>query len=243
MYLTTANIKNREDLPRPEVREDARTVTRMGQPRHARAVLLQEIGMGKGRRDEADVRSQLPEGWALAGPEPHLKTTPIAVSATFTVLDAGWYQISADPGDELPDQSERGLTWAAVRLETRDKLPPFILTSTHYINGGWTPSKGKNALRRAYWRDARENERELVRGWNRDGLTVIGGGDYNRRGWEPDFTRDTLTIHSQGLDYLHASPAPRGVQIAGVSDRMILEGRQNNTDHPFVGAAVRLARP
>jgi hypothetical protein len=93
------------------------------------------------------------------------------------------------------------------------------------------------------WRDERwaighAAHGALVRAFNAEGLTVVGGGDFNRRGDIPDLSPACRWVAGAGYDHLYVSQAKNGTRVH--PGRVQVNRRGLHTDHPAVSAVLDL---
>ena len=130
---------------------------------------------------------------------------------------------------------ERFVTW--VQLKRRDSDDTLVVVNTHYVSSAWNrkPVLAKQ-WRKAKWLEHWQAQKDLILGFHANGLTVIGGGDFNRPD-VPTFHKDMQWFTGHTIDKLFVLRAPRGLHLKAV-DLSVKEGL--NTDHrPRI---LRLAR-
>lgn len=230
MFLTTANVQNLPDLSRPHVRADMRRVKALGRTRPNRVVLWQEIAEYD---DRQDLREVFPTWTHL-----HMDTEcPISLSPHLRAQAVGALRLHGGRAHVSP---ARVLTWALVQHTGRYAyLPDVVLTNTHYVSGHEThPDQAAEAWRDAMWAHAHAVQTDFVRRWNSQGVTVVGGGDYNDVGHMPSFTAGTRWVARHGYDRLHVDEAREGAQVGKARARIT---RGLHSDHAAVSAVLPLA--
>lgn len=232
MFVTTANVQNLPDLPRPHVRADMRRVKALARVRPNRVVLWQEIAEAD---DRQDLRGVFPT-WAHL----HMDTEcPISLSPHLRADAVGRLRLHPGRAHVSP---ARVLTWARVQHTGRyAHLPAVVITNTHYVSGHEThPGQMAEDWRDLMWEHSHAVQSDFVARWNRQGVTVIGGGDYNDVAHMPRFTEGTRWVARHGYDRLHVDVAAEGAQVGQVRPRVT---RGMHGDHAAVSALLPLAEP
>lgn len=216
MKLGTANIQNFPDQPRPDVREDARTV-------RAKVTLggLQEI---QPREDTPVIQAALGHGWWMVGPA---RETPIVGKhSRWKLLD---FHQTAFHRPPLPRPQNRfgAVTSAVVRSVRKPHLPAFAVVNVHLVSGGYNGPKLDVIQDR--WRVEWGIYRDEVARLHRQGLTVFTTGDLNNPR-PPDMHgpgRFVWLSPKGGPDHIGCMPHERSVQLSKARhDRFPL-----NSDH------------
>ena len=226
--LVTSNIKNLPDLSREHVRHDMALVRKLGG-----VILWQEIAEAD---DVADLRATVP-GYT------HLHTDtecPISVwTKGWKVLDYG--KVTLHPGKEHVSP-HRVATW--VRLQRNGStVPPFVVVNTHWVSGAYSnPGQEAEAWRLAMWAQAHAGMCTLVQGFLAKGITVLGGGDFNRTGAFPGFAPGHRWLINGGYDHLWACEAKGGVQVEAAATGTLGTDKLF-TDHAARWAHVHLVAP
>lgn len=233
MFLTTLNVRNNPDMPRRHVREDARYAGRLGRRRPWRAVLLQEIGEAE---DHVDVAAGLGRGWQ------HTETDtpdPLALTRGWHILETGQELLHGGLAKVSPT---RLMTWAVVQpRRPHPAVHPVALVNVHYVSGAYShPGQAAEAWRRVHWSVGHAIHGQLVRDFNAEGLTVIGAGDFNRKGDVPDLSPSCRWVAGSGYDHVYVSEAKGGTRVH--PGRVQVNRRGLHTDHPAVSVVLDLVR-
>lgn len=233
MFLTTLNLRNLPDMPRRFVREDAGRAGRLGRARPWRVITWQEIGEAE---DLQDVARALGPSWR------HLEADtpqPISVTRGWHVLETGTVNLHGGLAHVSP---ARKLTWALIQPRRPHRaVPPVVVTNTHDVSGAFThPGQKAEAWRRQMWDIGHATHGQLVRDFNHEGLTVTGGGDFNRPGEVPDLSPACRWVAGAGYDHIYVSEAKGGARVH--AGRVQVNRRGYHTDHPAVSAVLDLHR-
>lgn len=231
MFLTTLNIKNNPDMPRRFVTADARYAKQLGRPRPWRVVLHQEIGEPE---DHADVRATYGPAWQHVGVS---TPNPLALTRTWRVLEAGVEHLHGGLQKVSPS---RMVTWAVVQPRRPHRaVAPIVVTNAHYVSGAFShPGQRGEEWRDDHWNAGHVIHGVLVRQFNAEGLTVVGGGDLNRRGDIPDLSPTCWWVAAAGYDHLYVSEAKGGTRVR--VRRTATHRAGLHTDHPAVSAVLDL---
>lgn len=227
--VTTANVRSFPVMPQGRVRADLDTLRGLGG-----TVLFQEIEPDRYKRA---LRSRF-----QASRVAFLDRTPVPVA-----LDDAW--TIEDRDVEVMHRGRAGVsptrfvTWLRVARTSGDRTVRFVVMNTHFVSGAWNGRPNKDdAWRKKRWNDHFDAMRRLVRGFNAAGLTVVGGGDFNRtiaRGLRR-FTGAQRWLYSDaGIDKLFVAPAPGGARVAVKKT----DSTRGFSDHAFRTAVLKIGPP
>ena len=202
MVMVTSNIKNNPDLPRPQVVHDIDAVRRLGG-----VLLWQEIAE---QDDRDDLRKVCPDTeWEHVGLE---QEVPLSFwRENWQVLDHGTELLHPGKAHVSPS---RYVQWAKVQRKGSPEVPPVVVMNTHYVSGAFSHA-GQLAedWRDKMWNVAHAAQSTLVQRFLDQGLTVVGGGDFNRTGaWEGFAPGHRWLVHG-GYDHLWTCEAPKGARV------------------------------
>lgn len=233
MFVTTLNVRNLPDMPRRHVVADAQRAERLGRPRPWRAILWQEIGEAE---DHVDVRRALGRTWQHAN---EASPNPLSLTAGWRVLETGRHKLHGGLAHVSPS---REASWAVIQPKRpHHAVKPLALVGVHYVSGAFShPGQRAEEWRRGHWDIGHAAHGDLVRTFNAEGLTVVGGGDFNRRGEVPDLSPACRWVAGSGYDHLYVSQAKGGTRVH--LRRSIVTKAGLHTDHPAVSAVLDLAR-
>lgn len=230
MHLATLNVKNNPDMPRRWVREDARRVSALTRTRPLRVVLWQEIGEAE---DLADIGSRLWPHRTIHGDT----RQPITVSPGFKVLARGVEPLHQGLARVSPG---RIATWA-ILAHPHPRAGRFAVVNVHYVSGAFSnPGQRGEAWRDLQWDVGHQAVAALVKDLRADGLPVMGGGDFNRRGDVPDLTPMTRWVAGSGYDHLFLDTGLQHERPRWYSHRFQVHRGGFHTDHPLVLAQVKV---
>lgn len=72
----------------------------------------------------------------------------------------------------------RYITW--VKLKHRASGQEIVRVNTHLVSGAWSKPRATTEWRRDQWHEHMDDLKKLVSRFERQGLTVVIGGDFNR---------------------------------------------------------------
>jgi len=144
-----------------------------------------------------------------------------------------WYEL-VDSGVVLTHEGlhlvspDRYISWVLLRRKDAKSNSMFYVVNTHFVSGGWSRKfQLKRKWRQAKWLEHWQIMKDLILGFHAKGITVIGGGDFNRQD-TPTFDKDMQWFTGHVIDKLFLLQAPSGVHLKAV-DLSAKEGL--NTDH------------
>jgi hypothetical protein len=200
-YLTE-NVKSNPTMPQREVAHDVRAGAGLGA-----VVLWQEI---RPDRYKAAVAG-LPDRWRtvqLGTEDPISFNTNVwrLVSTDRAFLSRGRAHVTPD----------RWATWAVLQNQRSGRVVAFM--DTHYVSAAWNSRPvSHKAWRKRQWVKEWRNQQQAVERLSQRGLTILGGGDFNRDRL-PRFTDRQVNLNSGAIDHLWAVPAP-GARIESQGTR------------------------
>lgn len=232
--LLTLNVRCNPKMRQSSVLHDVAWGSRKGD-----GILWQEIEIA---RYKQAVTSLLPAPkWDTNG---LALECPISLSTKmWEVLDWGLVRTHSGRKRTSP---HRYVVWVVARRKNlgvaagKRRVVAFI--NTHFVNGAFNR---KHLLTRA-WRRQRWDIhysilKEMVHRFVAAGITVLGGGDWNRSA-VPKFVPYQRWMSKGGIDHLFTVEAPRGVRVRIVDTDTSARG-ELKTDHPGKIVKYRLATP
>ncbi|GAA5149427.1 hypothetical protein GCM10023340_24690 [Nocardioides marinquilinus] len=229
LALTTANVRGApsHEMAQPRVQADLDLAARRGG-----ALLLQEIWPVRYKRAVRRTFADRHVGLVRRS------SNPVVVDRRWRVLERGRVTTTRTvPGTTPP----RSLTWLVLAGDTASGPVRFVLMNTHFVAGAWNGRRDADVpLRQRLWDRHYRLMRRYVTDFNARGLTVVGGGDFNRRrsdGLLPFTDRQRWLFDDVGVDKLFVAPAPRGARVRVVARATT----QANSDHDFRTAWLRIA--
>jgi hypothetical protein len=204
MHLVTSNVRNNPDMVREHVRHDMAAVSKLGG-----VILWQEVAEPD---DWADLRATLPEDeWQHIGMDDEC---PISVwRGKWQVRRSGRVPLH---GGKAAVSPHRVAQWAELVAKGSSILavPPVVVVNTHFVSGAYSHA-GQLAedWRVAMWDKAHAGLTALVADFHAQGLTVLGGGDFNRTGEWPGFAEGHRWLMHGGYDHLWCAEADTGARI------------------------------
>ena len=216
MRFVTANIKN--TMSSAKTAEDIIKVRGLGS-----ILLFQEIREGK---SQDLLRQHLPASdWHILPAYEHT-TDKIAIKKSlWTVEQVGYYYMAPKP----PTYGRKRYVTLALVTLTGTNIQ-FLVTNTHYAAHAWCSHKiSDKAIRKKYWNRHFGRQQSLVLDARGKGITVIGGGDFNRSAAQGlDKFHSSQDWFKQGrLDHLFGIPASGGATYSLQSTQSVAL----NSDH------------
>lgn len=230
--LGTVNICNNPDMPRRFVREDAQAAA------VCHVVGFQEIGEDEDKEDVVSGLEAADLGRGFTLTHTHLPI-PIAYRHhKFTCLDEGVMRMHKGLPGATPS---RYIAWVVLQRRRRPFSEPFIFVNTHFVSGAWNrKEKPHKEQRKALWGAHWSGMREMVLGWQAQGLTVIVAGDWNRTNVEPlhcDWRWIAGEIDQyRGIDKIGLLEAEGGATVERLSEGRIAI----RSDHDLRTVQVRI---
>lgn len=230
MRVVTSNIKSNPEMPQPDVESD---IAAIRDQLRAHVYLGQEIdparykhawhgGFTESQHTSYALTVEVPqacrlEGWAFLGEETRMAHGGLSKTSPARYL-------------------------TVTKWRRKDGLLVAFM-GVHYVSGAWNKrSKLNKSWRKTKWWVNWRKQRAWIVKLNKDGYTVVSGGDYNRTTVKP-FTKRQVKAAQHGIDRIEVNPTP-GVQVKLGTQRTLgphpLDGM--NTDHPAVMARLRLQR-
>ncbi len=216
MRLVTANVKS--VMSAAKVAEDYKKVRDLGS-----IILFQEIREG---RNQDLLRQHLPAtDWHILPSFEHT-TDKIAVrKSLWSVEQTGYYFMSPKP----PTYGrKRYVTLALVTL--KGTSIQFLVENTHFVAHAWCGHQlSDKQIRKTYWNRHFNRMQSLVLDARSKGITVVGGGDFNRGtsyGLNK-FHLDQVWLRSTKLDGLFGLPAAGGATFTKTGEQSVAL----NSDH------------
>jgi hypothetical protein len=198
----TLNVKNNPVMPQRAVVHDVRRASHQGG-------LIGWNEIGPERYFEA-IRDLGP-GWGHYMPRDGGLHIPNPISwkkDRWEKQDAGFIRTHDGRAKVSP---HRYITW--VKLKDKVTGRSIVRVNTHLVSGAWSSPKPTTEWRRDMWRLHMKKLDTLVADFQRQGLTVIVGGDFNRDSFEVLGNRvkydNKLHVGTHGrstLDYLMHTP-------------------------------------
>lgn len=194
----TINVKSNPEMSQAKVRHDVRRAA-------SSAGLIGWQEMSPDRYRDA-IRNLGPE-WGHYMPRDGKLDIPIPISwkkEKWKKLDAGFEKTHGGKAGISPN---RYITW--VKLKHRATGEEIVRVNTHFVSGAWRGDKPQQAWRREMWNQHMDELRDLVARFEKQGQTVVLGGDFNRdsyrvMGDRMKYDNDLFqpTIGRSTLDYL-----------------------------------------
>lgn len=161
------------------------------------------------------------------------KHTPIVVlvAAGWRVHSTGWDKAH---GGMITASPRRGVSWVVLERDG-DKI---AFLNTHFVSGAWNEKKKSfKQWRKKVWMKHFRMLKALVHEFNRRGITVVCGGDFNMLVRNIAlFHEDQRWLIQHGIVGIFVVNAAGGVQIEPLS-----KGKISNvyTDHPPLQVTCR----
>lgn len=147
---------------------------------------------------------------------------------------------------------QRDITW--VRLRRKGSLKQVVFHSVHYVPRAWAEDgtsrhraipqeAAEQPMRQRIWREGNVRHKVFIAKWINRGVTVVGGGDFNRGGETAVVGTTIAGVPVQyldvtgGIDYLFGVPAQR-MEIV----RFSAESTPVFSDHPLKTAVIAVRR-
>ena len=194
----TINVRSNPEMSQARVRHDVQRAA------HA-AGLIGWQEMAPDRYRDA-IRNLGPE-WGHYMPHDGGLQLPIPISwkkDKWKKLDAGFVRTHHGKAGVSPN---RYITW--VKLAHRATGQEIVRINTHFVSGAWRGDKPETPWRREMWNRHLDTLRDLVARFEKQGQTVVLGGDFNRDSYRVmgdrmkyDNDRFEPTIGKSTLDYL-----------------------------------------
>ncbi len=224
--VTTANVKSFPVMPQDRVQADYDRIRAL-----RGSVLFQEIEPARYKQALSSTFSGSRVDFIDRTP------VPVALDRAWTVKDRGIARMHKGLARVSPT---RFVTWQKVARTRGDRTVRFVLMNTHFVSGAWNRKPDRaDAWRKAHWKKHFAKMGDLVRSFNAQGLTVVGGGDFNRsiaRGLKK-FTGTQRWLYSDGgIDKIFVAPAPDGARV--VVKRTF--STRGFSDHAFRTAVLKI---
>lgn len=192
--LVTENVKSHPAMPQRHVLHDVHVGTRLGA-----VVLWQEIGPA---RYKAALR-RLPHDW---------RTVQAATEDPISFNTHVWRLVSAQRAALSRGRAhvthQRWVTWAVLRNRRTGRALAFM--NTHYVSSAWDSRRvSHKAWRKRLWTKEWRKQDAVVDRLTQRGLTILGGGDFNRDRLRHFSPRQSDLNHG-GIDHLWVIPGASG---------------------------------
>lgn len=221
MRVVTANVKH--TMGRAQIEADVKKVATLGS-----VIMWQEVHAGTFRNA---IRQHLPDStWDHSGLQHEV---PISVKrslwdvrhATVYKLHNKWPQ--GDPARYL----------TVVLLKAQGSGVEFVVANSHLVANAWGNTHRPNiAWKQRMWNRSYDKFQTLVLNAQSKGLTIIGGGDWNKHD-VPKFTAAQTWLRTAHVDYLFGLQASGGATFTlGANQSVSL-----NSDHNALVAQLSWA--
>lgn len=195
--LVTCNLQANPPMDQDKVENDINRVKAMGS-----VILWQEMKLD--RYNAALHRLMDDSNWIhIYSPE---KAVPISIKRNlFTVIDRKAYKMHDGKANTSPS---RWIVVALVRMTGTNIV--FLVVNTHMVSGAWNNKQRANkAWRKDKWNLHRDKLDHLVNDARGKGISVIGGGDWNKTGVNM-FHANMVNDSTGNIIYLFHLPATGG---------------------------------
>jgi hypothetical protein len=223
--FVTENVKSNPTMPQPHVLHDVREGASLGD-----VVLWQEIAPDRYTA-------------AVAGLPSHWRTVQTGTEDPISFDTRVWRLVSTDRAllsrGRAHVTPRRWATWALLQHVGTGRVVVFM--DTHYVSGAWVDRPVTHrAWRRRLWLREWARQDDVVDGLTQRGLTVLGGGDFNRVRL-PRFAERQMHLNSGSIDHLWVVPGARGDVDPGSSwrDRHLYSDHDAVVGSFSVGSGVR----
>jgi hypothetical protein len=229
----TANIKSNPEMSQDKVLHDVRKAAAQGD-----LIGWQEIGPDR----YFDAIKSLGKEWGHYMPRDGKTRIPIPISwkkSEWDLQDAGFKRTHNGQAKVSP---HRYISWA--KLKHKETGEEVVRINTHLVSGAWTKSKldrPSTPWRQDMWKKHMAQLDALVERFEKKGLKVVVGGDFNRNHHKVlgnDVVYDNkLHIGTHGsstLDYLMHTRDPELKHLRTKYERRL------HTDHDAVVATYQL---
>ncbi len=164
------NIKSNPVMPQAKVIADVKKASKQGD-----LIGWQEIGPAR----YFDAIKELGPEWGHYMPKDGKLRIPIPISwkkSEFTLVDSGFQRTHNGLAKVSP---HRYITW--VKLKHKETGQEVVRINTHLVSGAWNAKKqATDPWRQAKWNIHMKKLDAMVERFQKQGLNVIVGGDFNR---------------------------------------------------------------
>lgn len=216
MQFVTANVRHGMSLSNK--RDAMKKVRDLGS-----VIMWQEMGGTQSSRSLLD--ELFPSSAWHHVPPINNKGTRISVKKSIWTVEQGHaYLMHGDPFN-LPGTRE---TYTTVALVTsKNGGIQFLVCDAHFIPHAWSNAQvAHKQWHKDAWNKHYNKFQSIVLDARSKGITVIGGGDWNRTSVDP-FNSDQVWFHHHSLDYLFGLHSAGGATFNEVSSQQV----QTGSDH------------
>lgn len=199
--VQTLNIKSNPRMPIASVRHDLAMSTSLGSD----VIMLQEIKPKDYKQavEKAKVPGKNGGKWQVIG---LAEAIPIMVRVGG---DSPW-EVAGQGKERMHDglakvSPHRMIMWVVLKHKTTGEKTVFM--NTHFVSGAWGKPKKAQQWRKQMWETHFNKMSAKIREFHQQGLSVVFGGDFNRRIIPNAFAPQERWIVKSGIDKIGFVPA------------------------------------